>query len=360
MSSDTDLTEITLAADLAEARDETATTARSDGEHSTVDAADDADKPGDVDTADQADTDIATEYAPWRRQFVAYAIDVLAPAIILLALVGIALVTDKILWVLIPCAVVAVGVAAAAIWNVVVHQGRTGVTLGKATMNIRVRTDTVDEPIGSLRAAARQCTHVIDTVPLLAGWFMPLRDRQRRTFADMIAGSVVVTTDRPASSRPRRWAAALLVATALSLFGLVAAQYFDQYRADQATAEAQDTVAQVAQNSTVALLSYQPGTVENDLRSAAGNLTGGFLDYYTKYTNEVVIPAAKEKQVDTQAEAVGSGVVSADSDNATVLVFINQTTTTVDNPQPTKVASTVQVTLMNVDGRWLVTDFKPI
>ena len=306
------------------------------------------------------DNDNAITYASWTRQVCAYSIDMLSPAIAISSLLGIILATGAKTWPTLICGITAAGIVGGVVWNVVVRQGRSGITLGKSAMSIATEGARTGRPIGIVRSAARQMTHVIDTVPLLVGWLYPLRDRKRRTFSDMVHGTRVVAREQAAPARTVSWSFGVLAATVLSVGALVATQYFDQYRQDQTSATAYDDVAKVAQSSTIALLSYQPDSVEADLDSAAKHLTGGFLEYYSKYTKEVVIPAAKEKKVDTQAEAVGAGVVSADSHRATVLVFINQTTTTAANPQPTKVASTVQVDLVNTDGRWLVDEFKPI
>lgn len=315
---------------------------------------------GDEVTEEPQVDDDGREYASWTRQAGAYCIDLVLPVIALVALVLIVDVTSAALWADIVCGGLGVAIVGGVIWNIVVRQGLTGNTLGKSATCISTENVNGESRIGVMRAGARQVAHVIDTVPLLVGWLLPLRDPKRRTLADRIAGTRVVKHDGPPASRVVWSSVAVMAAAAVAVAGLVAVQYFDQHRQDQAVAEAHQDIAEIAQASTIALLSYQPDTVDADLQSAAGRLTGGFLDYYSKYTKEVVIPAAKEKKVDTQAEAVGSGVVSADADRATVLVFINQTTTTVDNPQPSKVASTVQVSLVKVDGRWLVDEFKPI
>jgi Mce-associated membrane protein len=44
---------------------------------------------------------------------------------------------------------------------------------------------------------------------------------------------------------------------------------------------------------------------------------------------------------------------------AKVLVFINQSTTTKDRPEPTVVASSVLVTVNLTDGKWLISAFQP-
>jgi Mce-associated membrane protein len=51
--------------------------------------------------------------------------------------------------------------------------------------------------------------------------------------------------------------------------------------------------------------------------------------------------------------------VSAGSNLAVVLVFVNQTTT-VGAESPTNLASSVRVSLEKVNGRWLMSAFDPI
>jgi Mce-associated membrane protein len=51
--------------------------------------------------------------------------------------------------------------------------------------------------------------------------------------------------------------------------------------------------------------------------------------------------------------------VSADPNDAVVLVFVNQTVV-VGQDTPTDTASSVRVTLEKVDGRWLISAFDPV
>lgn len=48
-----------------------------------------------------------------------------------------------------------------------------------------------------------------------------------------------------------------------------------------------------AKDSTIALLSYQPDTVDKELKAARDRLTGSFKDSYTQLIQDVVIPGAK-------------------------------------------------------------------
>lgn len=302
--------------------------------------------------------------APWRARVWAYAVDVICPAATLLVL-GLTVANDPPNQsVQIACGVAAAVVVGFVAWNVVYRQGATGRTIGKLLAGIRtVRPETASPP-GALRALGREVAHVIDTVPLLAGWLWPLRDRRGQSFADKLADTVVITDAAAEAADPRRHprtaALGIFAAFAAALVGLAATQYFHDYLRNQATAEISGRAQDIAQQSTVELLSYHAATVEKDLGAASSKLTGSFKDYYDNYVKSFVIPTAKEKSVDTQARSVGSALVSADDRHATVLVFINQTTTTADNPQPAQMASTVRVQLTKVGNDWLIAEFEPI
>lgn len=116
---------------------------------------------------------------------------------------------------------------------------------------------------------------------------------------------------------------------------------------------------QAAKDSTIAMLSYQPGTVEKELTAAQNLLTGGFRDSYAELTHDVVIPGAKQKHISTVANVAAAASVSATPRHAVVLLFINQAAI-VGGDAPTDTASTVRVTLDKIDGRWLIAGFDPI
>jgi uncharacterized RDD family membrane protein YckC len=78
------------------------------------------------------------------------------------------------------------------IWNLV-RQGKTGQTIGKGVLNIRlVRLDGVNPP-GVGLSIGRALLHVVDALPCYIGFLWPLWDQKRQTFADKILNTVVVT-----------------------------------------------------------------------------------------------------------------------------------------------------------------------
>lgn len=114
-----------------------------------------------------------------------------------------------------------------------------------------------------------------------------------------------------------------------------------------------------ARAATVAILSYRAGTAEKDLMAALDRATGPFLDSYSDLVKSTVIPAAIEKKISAQARVAAAASMSADSGQAVVLVFVNQTVT-MGAATPTETTSSVKVTLEKVGERWLVSGFDPV
>lgn len=119
------------------------------------------------------------------------------------------------------------------------------------------------------------------------------------------------------------------------------------------------TSVRAAKDTTIAMLSYQPETVQEQLEAARDLLTGEFRESYTALTDDVVIPGAKEKQIAAVASVPAAASVSATPTEAVVLLFVNQTVSVGQDP-PTDTASRLQVTLEKVGDRWLISKFDPV
>jgi Mce-associated membrane protein len=172
------------------------------------------------------------------------------------------------------------------------------------------------------------------------------------------AADEVVDAPKRTTDWSRVLAFGILPALALILaLGAGFLKWEDSSVRDANTARAESV--QVAKDSTIKMLSYKPDTVEQDLTSARDLLTGDFRDSYTQLTNDVVIPGSKQKQISAVASVPAVASVSADPTNAVVLVFVNQTVV-VGSDAPTATASSVQVTLVKVGDRWLISKFDPV
>lgn len=158
----------------------------------------------------------------------------------------------------------------------------------------------------------------------------------------------------------RRLAVTLAV---LLLASVIAAGsvYWFLYRPDRLTDVAhQAQVAEAAKEGTVALLSYAPDTIDQDLANAKSHLTGPFLTYYSDFTDKIVNPAAKQKGVKTEATVVRSAVSEMHPNKAVVLVFVNQVSTSKERPEPALATSSVMVTMVRSGDRWLISEFNPV
>lgn len=180
--------------------------------------------------------------------------------------------------------------------------------------------------------------------------------------AESAASDTDIDEPREASHRIN-WqrAAAFGLLPTLSLLLAAGAAYFKWQDSSPRVAEiARAESVQAAHDSTIALLSYQPDTVDQQLGAAQDLLAGQFRDSYSQLTRDVVIPGAKQKQISTVASVPAVASVSATPSHAVALVFVDQTMT-IGNDAPVATASSVRVTLdKEVDGRWLISGFDPL
>jgi uncharacterized RDD family membrane protein YckC len=82
------------------------------------------------------------------------------------------------------------------IWNVCIKQGRTGATIGKGVLSIRLLGYS-GQPIGAGLSFVRQLAHILDSLACYIGWLWPLWDARKQTFADKIMSTVVVNASNP-------------------------------------------------------------------------------------------------------------------------------------------------------------------
>lgn len=158
-----------------------------------------------------------------------------------------------------------------------------------------------------------------------------------------------------------RWIAATLGGLLVATAGLAGWLYFGVLRADQQLGPAgEQAVMAAAADGAVAVLTYAPKTMEQDFAAAESHLTGDFLSHYTDFTQKVVTPAVKEKEVQTIAAVVRKGIVSLRPGSAEVLIYLNQTTISKTNPDGSYSMSSVKVGLEKHGDRWLISSFDPV
>jgi len=163
-------------------------------------------------------------------------------------------------------------------------------------------------------------------------------------------------------TRTVRWLIpALLAALFVASAAFAGVGYFLWYRADQqVNAAASDAALKAASDGAAAILTYAPETMDKDFANAKSHLTGDFLKHYTEYTDTVVTPAVKERAVKKQAVIARAAVSEMHPDKAVVLAFINQISVSKQDPDGSFSASSVKITMVDVDGKWLISEFDPV
>jgi uncharacterized RDD family membrane protein YckC len=77
------------------------------------------------------------------------------------------------------------------IWNRSFKQGRTGQSIGKKAMGLKLVDERTGQPIGAGMAFVRDLAHILDGF-FYIGYLWPLWDQKRQTFADKVLSTVVV------------------------------------------------------------------------------------------------------------------------------------------------------------------------
>ena len=153
--------------------------------------------------------------------------------------------------------------------------------------------------------------------------------------------------------------AAVAAVLVLALAGGVGWLYWD-HRQDVATEQARVDAVKAAGEQAKAMLSYDFNKVDEQLAAAADGLTGSFRDDYMKLVTETIAPGAKEKKLTVQVTVQAGAPVSATPDDAVVLLYLNQITTSADAPEAATTGSRVRMEMHKDGDRWLTARLTPV
>lgn len=127
-----------------------------------------------------------------------------------------------------------------------------------------------------------------------------------------------------------------------------------QWRAATATTQARVDGLAAAVVLTPELLTLDYRTMPSDVARAEAATTGDFAVDYHALIDQTVAPNAPSQRLVMHATVRESSVVSATPDRVVTLLFLAQTTTSMNLNAPRLDTSGVRVTLDKVDGRWLI------
>lgn len=143
----------------------------------------------------------------------------------------------------------------------------------------------------------------------------------------------------------------LLAAIAIGL----SAYFWSESAEAQAAAQAESRAPAAAERAAQAVLSYNFETLEADKAKAVRLLTDGYRKDYTETFDTLVTKNAEQVKAEVEAQVVASAVTRASPNQADVLLFVNQTTTsTANNGEPKTALNRVTLDMREVDGTWLV------
>lgn len=132
--------------------------------------------------------------ASWGTRAVAFLIDwgigiaIIIVGLILAAILG--AISDALGGIMI--AVAYLGLFGYSIWNLVVRQGQTGQTIGKAQQNIKLIADATHQPVGAGMAFVRYLLGAIINFACYIDYLWPLWDQDKKRLSDKILNFSVV------------------------------------------------------------------------------------------------------------------------------------------------------------------------
>ncbi|MGW0819817.1 RDD family protein [Streptomyces sp. NPDC002845] len=85
----------------------------------------------------------------------------------------------------------ALGLIGVVIWQLIM-EGRTGQTVGKKALGIRLVRESDGQPLGIGMAFVRRLAHFLDSLPCYLGYLWPAWDAKKQTFADKVCSSIVI------------------------------------------------------------------------------------------------------------------------------------------------------------------------
>jgi Mce-associated membrane protein len=159
-----------------------------------------------------------------------------------------------------------------------------------------------------------------------------------------------------------RWLIAATVSLLTTAFvGLAAAGGWFYWQRVETRGEqsARTVLPSLAAKEIPQVFAYDYQTVERSLDAAYPLLTPGYRKEFEKSANQQIIPEARKREVVVQASVVGVGVMAAQRNSASVMVYMNRTVTD-KTRQPLYDGSRLRVDFQRVSGKWLINYITPI
>lgn len=153
----------------------------------------------------------------------------------------------------------------------------------------------------------------------------------------------------------RAMAAVLVVLLVAGVgFGLF---FLDRRQAAEEQLAVRAEVADVAERFTAQVNNYDAGSVDDYQQRVGELLSTKFRAEFEEAMTEIVA-SVEEAEMDSRGTVLASGVATVDQDSARVLVVADAEVSTVFDSRQRHFRW--EVSLVKVDGQWLVDDFTPV
>ena len=159
-----------------------------------------------------------------------------------------------------------------------------------------------------------------------------------------------------------RWLIAAVVSLLATTFVVLAAAggwFYWQRVETRGEQSARAALPTLATREIPEVFAYDYQTVERSLGAAYLLLTPAYRQEFEKSANEKIIPEARKREVVVQASVVGVGVMAAQRNSASVMVYMNRTVTD-KTRQPLYDGSRLRVDYQRIGGKWLISYITPI
>lgn len=151
------------------------------------------------------------------------------------------------------------------------------------------------------------------------------------------------------SMRPRIVLAVLLAVAFAGGLAFAGVQFFTQRAKETARVEALAAAKRYATD----LSSYDYRNLDGNFRAVEQNATGEFGEQYRQVSRNLT-ELIKQHQAVSKGAVLSAGLVESGTDRAVVALFVDQTITNTNSPQPRIDRNRMQMTLVRQDDRWLV------
>ena len=121
-----------------------------------------------------------------------------------------------------------------------------------------------------------------------------------------------------------------------------------------------DEALAAATEAVPALLSYDASTIKNMVDANAALMTDDFASEYGELVEQDLRPTVVKEKLATDTQIATASIVSVSGSEATVLLFLNQLSSTKGMKVPSATGSRVRAILKLQEGNWLLDDMEPI